>query len=126
MYIFLFAILITFSLPSYKFLISTSFIPCLVYVKTRFKMNYTHSGETSTSSGNFLPGKHIPLSDLGALGAGTDVEATSRETGASTAPNYTQAGVKNIEAVSMSWTKWGLISAYARFVERAMERGSQD
>jgi len=92
-------------------------------------MNYTHSGETSASSGNFVPGKDIPLSDLGALGAlgaGTDVEATSRETGASTAPNYTQAGVKNIEAVSMSWTKWGLIFAYARFVERAIERGSQD
>jgi hypothetical protein len=80
-------------------------------------MNYTQSGETSASSRNFVPGKDIPLSDLGALGAGTDVEATSRETGASTAPNYTQAGVKNIEAVSMSWTKWGLISAYARFVE---------
>lgn len=27
-----------------------------------------------------------------------------------------QAGVKNIEAVSMTWTKWALIVAYVRFV----------
>lgn len=26
-----------------------------------------------------------------------------------------QAGVKNIEAVSMTWTKWGLIMAYTRY-----------
>ncbi len=27
-----------------------------------------------------------------------------------------QAGVKNIEAVSKTWTKWGLIAAYSGFV----------
>ena len=29
-----------------------------------------------------------------------------------------QAGVKNMEAITMSWTKWGLIIAYARFVSK--------
>jgi hypothetical protein len=120
---FLFVIFITFSLPSYNPLASTSLIPCISYVKTRFKMNYMNSGETPSSSGDFVPDKDIPLGDLG---AGRDGEATSQETGASTAPNFTQAGVKNMEAVSMSWTKSSLIAAYTRFVERAMEGGSQD
>ena len=62
--------------------------------------------------------KDIPLGDLG---EGRDVEASSTEGGASTVSDGVQAGVKNIEAVSMTWTKWGLIAAYARFVERAME-----
>lgn len=48
------------------------------------------------------------------------MEATSQEAGSTTATDDAQAGVKNIEAVSMTWTKWGLIAAYARFVGAGM------
>jgi hypothetical protein len=45
-----------------------------------------------------------------------DLEATSMEGSGRSTPSSAQAGVKNIEAVAMTWTKWGLIAAYARFV----------
>ncbi|TVY83694.1 Siderophore iron transporter mirC [Lachnellula suecica] len=47
-----------------------------------------------------------------------DVEGNSVGSSLSSAhaPNNAQAGVRTIEAVSMTWTKWGLIAAYLRFV----------
>jgi hypothetical protein len=47
-----------------------------------------------------------------------DIEANSvGNSGAAGSPSgNVQAGVKNIEAVSMTWTKWGLIAAYAGYV----------
>ncbi|EKD18351.1 hypothetical protein MBM_03344 [Drepanopeziza brunnea f. sp. 'multigermtubi' MB_m1] len=50
---------------------------------------------------------------------GADVEANSKagsgsnDTEASSSSENAQAGVKNIEAVAMTWTAWGLLIAYA-------------
>jgi hypothetical protein len=35
--------------------------------------------------------------------------------------NTIQAGVQNIEAVSMTWTKWGLILAYIGYVHHILQ-----
>lgn len=66
------------------------------------------------SSPGFERTKDIPLD---AMGDNQDFEVNSRENGTEANLNEAQAGVQNIEAVSMTWTKWGLIAAYARFVE---------
>ena len=84
------------------------------YVKDRCTMNGTKAGEESPSSTESGLDKDIPMD---VLGDDRNVEATPRENDVSTAPNDAQAGVKNIEAVSMTWTKWGLIAAYARSVK---------
>lgn len=44
-----------------------------------------------------------------------DAESVPRS-GASTSDDDAQNGVKNMEAVAMTWTKWGLIFAYIRYV----------
>jgi len=74
-------------------------------------MNRTNTREAPSSLTESGLDKDIPMD---VLGDDRNVEATSRENDVSTAPNDAQAGVKNIEAVSMTWTKWGLIAAYAR------------
>lgn len=86
-------------------------------------MNHTDSGEGSSSSSRVGHEKDISLD---ALGGRRDVEANSVGSGATTASNDTQAGVKIIEAVSMTWTKWGLIAAYVRFVEKVTGLWSHD
>lgn len=43
-----------------------------------------------------------------------EANSTSGGSGTTTSSNDAQAGVKNIEAVAMTWTKCGLIIAYAR------------
>ena len=53
---------------------------------------------------------------LHTLGEIRDVEDDSVGTNASPTPRDVQAGVKNIEAVSMAWRKWGLIISYARYI----------
>jgi len=69
---------------------------------------------TLSSSTSTLAKRDVPLKEMG---PNSDLEArSSGSTDVSTAYNDAQAGVKNIEAVSMTWTKWGLIAAYARFV----------
>jgi hypothetical protein len=79
----------------------------------RSKMGGNLSGEASASSSNNLGDlkdmQDIPL----------DIEANSVANSCAAAPpsGNVQAGVKNIEAVSMTWTKWGLIAAYARCVD---------
>jgi hypothetical protein len=52
------------------------------------------------------------------LGFHGDIESnsSSAERAATASSDGAQAGVKNIEAVAMTWTKWGLIAAYARLV----------
>lgn len=56
-----------------------------------------------------------------------DVEANSvaspSASGASTPSEDAQAGVKNIEAVAVTWTAWSLAIAYARFVFLTLELG---
>jgi hypothetical protein len=71
-------------------------------------------GGSLPSSTGFERTKDIPLD---AMGDNQDFQANSRESGTETNLNEAQAGVQNIEAVSMTWTKWGLIAGYARFVE---------
>lgn len=45
-----------------------------------------------------------------------DFDAASMSSpGASTPDEDAQNGVKNMEAVAMTWTKWGLIFAYMRY-----------
>lgn len=52
-----------------------------------------------------------------------DLEANSLSGGSghgsatTSSSNNAQAGVKNIEAVVMTWTEWRLIAAYLRYVE---------
>ena len=65
--------------------------------------------------------KDIPLDTFH---GSRDIEANS--VGNSGAPGNVQAGVKNIEAVSMTWTKWGLIAAYVRYVYHIMRIESHD
>lgn len=77
-------------------------------------METNDAGGDSRSSTGFERTKHVPLDGMG---DNQDIEVNSRENGAETNLNEAQAGVQNIEAVSMTWTKWGLIAAYARFVE---------
>jgi hypothetical protein len=77
-------------------------------------MNHIESGEGSFSDISFGHGeKDIPLNTIG---GSQDVESNSVGDGATAAAGNAQAGVKNIEAVSMVWTKWDLIAAYVRFV----------
>lgn len=77
-------------------------------------METNDTGGASTSSTGF---EHMKDVLLDSMGDNQDIEVNSRESGAETNPNEAQAGVQNIEAVSMTWTKWGLIAAYARFVK---------
>jgi hypothetical protein len=77
-------------------------------------METNDTGGGSLSSTGFERTKDFPLEGMG---DNQNIEVNSRESGAETNLNGAQAGVQNIEAVSMTWTKWGLIAAYARFVE---------
>ena len=77
-------------------------------------METNDTGGGSPSSMGFERTKDVPLDSMG---DNQDIEVNSRESGDETNPNEAQAGVQNIEALSMTWTKWGLIAAYARFVE---------
>lgn len=43
-----------------------------------------------------------------------DYGTVTREDASETSVETTQEGVKAIEAVSMTWTKWGLFVAYTR------------
>lgn len=54
------------------------------------------------------------------LGNYEDLEAESSRPGiaAMGRSDDVQTGVKNIEAIAMTWTKWGLIAAYSRSVIR--------
>lgn len=49
-----------------------------------------------------------------------DVESVPSP-GASTPDEDAQNGVKNMEAVAMTWTKWGLIFAYMRYVSTPLQ-----
>jgi hypothetical protein len=68
------------------------------------------SSMSTTGDKNGVPMKY--------MGPDPDMEANSLgSSGISAQPSDdAQAGVKNIEAVSMTWKKWGLIAAYVRFV----------
>ncbi len=77
-------------------------------------METNNTGGGSPSSTRFERTKDIPLDGMD---DNQDIEVNSRESGTETNLNEAQAGVQNIEAVSMTWTKWGLIAAYARCVE---------
>jgi hypothetical protein len=77
-------------------------------------METSDTGGVSPSSTGFERTKDVPLDSIG---DNQDIEVNSRESGAETNLNEAQAGVQNIEAVSLTWKKWGLIAAYARFVE---------
>lgn len=60
------------------------------------------------------PFTDIPLRDI-EHGSGRDGSASSSSSGKNSQElQDVQAGVRNIEAVSMTWTKWGLIAAYLR------------
>ncbi len=74
-------------------------------------METNDTGGGSPSSTGFEGTKDVPLDGMG---DNQDVEVNSRESGSEKNLNEAQAGVQNIEAVSMIWTKWGLIAAYAR------------
>lgn len=52
---------------------------------------------------------------LWTLGRNNDADQTSDSSGSSSTDDA-QDGVRNIEAVAMTWTKWGLIAAYVRYV----------
>ena len=56
---------------------------------------------------------NIPLDTFGRA---RDVENNPLGNNASPTPRDAQAGVKNIEAVAMTWTKWSLIFAYAGYI----------
>jgi len=91
----------------------TECIPTAVVGST---MNSSDSRKLSSSTGTSNNSNDVPLKDMG---LNKDVEANSlrsSRTSSTQTPNNAQAGVKNIEAVSMTWTKWGLIAAYARFL----------
>lgn len=45
-----------------------------------------------------------------------DANSLSAQSDGAASSDGAQAGVKNIEAVAMTWTRWGLIAAYARSV----------
>ena len=60
-------------------------------------------------------GKDFMNIPLGTFSRVQDVE-NNHLGNASPTPQDAQAGVKNIEAISMTWTKWGLIFAYAGYV----------
>ena len=77
-------------------------------------METNDTGGASPSSAGFERTKDVPLDSMG---DNQDIEVNSRESGAETNLNEAQAGVQGIEAVSMTWRKWGLIAAYARFAE---------
>jgi hypothetical protein len=77
-------------------------------------MKTNDTGGASPSSTGFERTKDVPLDSMG---DNQDIEVNSRERGAETNLNEAQAGVQNIEAVSITWSKWGLIAAYSRFVE---------
>lgn len=51
-----------------------------------------------------------PLNESGNLSGQRDVESAVLES--SNREDVVQDGVKRIEAVSRTWTKWGLIAAY--------------
>lgn len=65
--------------------------------------------------------KDIPMQDI-INPESRDIEANSSSINKDShhsedSGDDTQAGVKNIEAVSMTWTKWGLIMAYIRYTK---------
>jgi hypothetical protein len=77
-------------------------------------MDFSDPRTLSSSTSALDNTNGVPMKDVG---SNSDVEANSGSSGVSTpASDDAQAGVKNIEAVSMTWTKWALIAAYARFV----------
>lgn len=90
-------------------------------------MNRNDSRE-GPSSDNWLGAEQCEFKDapLDTFGGQRDVESNLTDRDAEDS-SITQAGVKNIEAVSMTWTKWGLIAAYARSVhfnaKRKLPRG---
>lgn len=55
-----------------------------------------------------------------------DLERNSQASAASQAPGDAQAGVKTIEAVSVTWTKWDLIAAYLGYVWSELRSDSYD
>ena len=52
---------------------------------------------------------------LWTLGRNNDADQMLDSSGSSSTDDA-QDGVRNIEAVAMTWTKWGLIAAYVRYV----------
>jgi hypothetical protein len=76
------------------------------------------SASSSSNLGDLKGMQDIPL----------DIEANSvANSGAAASPSgNVQDGVKNIEAISMTWTKWGLIAAYARYVNDVVKFESLD
>jgi len=78
-------------------------------------MDPKDSDDAPSSNSNLDAWKDISLDNFG--DDTRDVESNSSGSSATATSSSVQAGVKNIEAVSMTWTKWGLIAAYARFVE---------
>lgn len=104
------------NIPSHHQNIYTSTVT--IY-RSRLEMVRHQSREDSSSPTNFGVEKEketeIPMQKMGVGQRNQDVEASSNPSDDPDADDA-QAGVKNIEAVSMTWTKWGLIFAYLRFV----------
>jgi len=84
-------------------------------------MDSGHTASTSGSAGTKIEKslKNFPMGTM-SKGDSRDTEANSPRSSEyprdSPESENAQAGVKNIEAVSLTWTKWGLIAAYIRYV----------
>jgi hypothetical protein len=76
-------------------------------------MNHSRIGEPVLSSTPDGLQKEIQFEEKG---NDRDPEATMMVENGRLTPESAQAGVKNIEAVSMTWSKWGLIAAYTRYL----------
>jgi hypothetical protein len=76
-------------------------------------------GASASSSSSLGDPKDMQNTPLDTFHRSPDIEANSvGNSGAAGSPSgNVQPGVKNIEAVSMTRTKWGLIAAYARYVD---------
>ena len=73
--------------------------------------SFGSSGDIS-SAPNHHDDKVLKDTPLHRFGKVRDAKSNSLGSNANPTSRDAQAGVKNIEAVSMTWTKWGLIAAY--------------
>jgi hypothetical protein len=64
--------------------------------------------------------------DIREYGAVTDIPAGSGHNSASDSDSDVQDGVRRIEALARTWSKWGLLVAYMRLVGLMMESTRQD
>lgn len=64
--------------------------------------------------------------DIREYGAVTDTPPSARHNSASDSDSDVQDGVRRIEAVARTWSKWGLVVAYMRSVGLMMESTRQD